>query len=264
MASTKALVRVLDHGTEVESGVRRPIRLTPDGYAGVAYAGSVYPLRQGDLIDLSGSSWELADCDRFLFAGAEVPYAPIAGEPLEAASSFDVEWHLETNQFGHNVVFNASEHVASSLVSALEDAGLNVQRWDVSHRPADDGNFYDWFARLRFKAARPKHLRSSGLSSHRRRLPCRRCQSRIRPPLALLMPRLGSRSCSTNCTSRHARARRLHMSSRSSVTILRTPKRASIDTGNPLPSQSAVIQICKSNSLCSDKAWEAWLTRRNC
>ncbi|MFC7259674.1 hypothetical protein [Streptomyces lutosisoli] len=158
MASAKALVRVLDHGTEVESGVRRPIRLTPDGYAGVAYAGSVYPLRQGDLIDLGGSSWELADCDRFLFAGAEVPYAPIAGEPLKAASGFDVEWHLETNQYGHYVVFNASERVASSLVSALEDADLNVQRWDVSHRPADDGNFYDWFARLRFKGSQAEAL----------------------------------------------------------------------------------------------------------
>ncbi|MFI1710892.1 hypothetical protein [Streptomyces griseoruber] len=158
MASAKALVRVLDHGTEVESGVRRPIRLTPDGYAGVAYAGSVYPLRQGDLIDLDGTSWELADCDRFLFTGAEVPYAPIVGEPLEKTSGFDVEWHLETNQYGHNVVFNASERIAGSLVSALEDAGLSIQRWDVSHRPADDGNFYDWFARLRFKGSQAEAL----------------------------------------------------------------------------------------------------------
>ncbi|MFD7878988.1 hypothetical protein ACFV5G_33670 [Streptomyces sp. NPDC059766] len=158
MASAKALVRVLDRGTEVECGVRRPIRLTPDGYAGVAYAGSVYPLRQGDLIELDGSSWELADCDRFLFTGAEVPYAPIAGEPLEKANGFDVEWHLETNQSGHYVVFNTSERIASSLVSALEDAGLSVQRWDVSHRQADDGNFYDWFARLRFKGSQAEAL----------------------------------------------------------------------------------------------------------
>ncbi|MFI1652737.1 hypothetical protein ACH4XT_38210 [Streptomyces avidinii] len=158
MASAKALVRVLDHGTEVESGVRRPIRLTPDGYAGVAYAGSVYPLRYGNLIDLDGSSWELADCDRFLFTGAEIPYAPIAGELLEKADGFDVEWHLETNQYGHSVVFNASERVAGSLVSALEDADLGVQRWDVSHRPADDGNFYDWFARLRFKGSQAEAL----------------------------------------------------------------------------------------------------------
>ncbi|GAA3539374.1 hypothetical protein [Nocardioides daeguensis] len=158
MASAKATIRVLDHGAEVEAGVRRPIRLTPDGYAGVAYAGSVYPLRQGDVIDLGGASWELADCDRFLFAGADVPYAPAAGEPAQTAGGFDVEWHLETNQYGHYVVFNASERVASALVSALEAAELSVQRWDVSHRPADDGNFYDWFARLRFKGSRDDAL----------------------------------------------------------------------------------------------------------
>lgn len=158
MASAKAIVRVLDHATEVEAGVRRPIRLTPDGYAGVAYAGSVYPLRQGDVIDLGGASWELADCDRFLFAGADVPYAPAAEEPDQTAGGFDVEWHLETNQYGHYVVFNASERVASALVSALETAELSVQRWDVSHRPADDGNFYDWFARLRFKGSRDDAL----------------------------------------------------------------------------------------------------------
>lgn len=77
MASAKALVRVLDHGTEVESELCRPIRLTPDGYAGVAYAARL-PTPAGDLIDLDGSSWELADCDRFLFTGAEVPYVPLA------------------------------------------------------------------------------------------------------------------------------------------------------------------------------------------
>lgn len=154
MASARAVVRVLDHGTQVEFGVRRPIRLTPDGYAGVAYAGSVYPLQAGDVIDLAAPSWELADCDRFLFAGTDVPYAPSPGERLDTPGGFDVEWHLETNQYGHYVVFNASERTASSLVATLEAADLSVQRWDVSHRPADDGNFYDWFARLRFKGSR--------------------------------------------------------------------------------------------------------------
>ena len=44
--------------------------------------------------------------------------------------------------------------VAGQLVDALEAAGLSVQRWDVSHRTASDGRFYDWFARLRFKGSR--------------------------------------------------------------------------------------------------------------
>ena len=58
------------------------------------------------------------------------------------------------NRFGHYVVFNASERIAGHLVDALEAAGLSVQRWDVSHRQASDGRFYDWFARLRFKGSR--------------------------------------------------------------------------------------------------------------
>ena len=157
MASAKSVIRVLDHGTEVESGVRRPIRLTPDGYAGVAYAGSVYPMLSNDVIDLAGPSWELADCDRFLFAGADIRYAPGVDEALGAVG-FDVEWHLETNQYGHFVVFNASERTASRLVTALEAADVSVQRWDVSHRRADDGDLYDWFARLRFKGSRAEAL----------------------------------------------------------------------------------------------------------
>ena len=42
---------------------------------------------------------------------------------------------------------------ASRRVSLMpwRQQGLSIQRWDVSHRPASDGKFYDWFARLRFK-----------------------------------------------------------------------------------------------------------------
>jgi len=157
MASARCVVTVLDHGVEVETGVRRPIRMTPDGFAGVAYAGSVYPLHSGDVIELSGSSWELADCERFLFAGADIPYASAQAEE-DGRAGFQFEWYLETNQYGHYVVFNAPERVAGQFVAALESAGVGIQRWDVSHRPADDGNFYDWFARLRFKGPREAAL----------------------------------------------------------------------------------------------------------
>lgn len=157
MASAKSVVTILDHGVEVETGVRRPVRLTPDGYAGVAYAGSVYPLHTGDVVELSGPSWELADCEKFLFAGTDIPYvAAQTGEDEHAG--FDLDWYVETNQYGHYVVFNAPERLASQFISALEEADISIQRWDVSHRPADNGNFYDWFARLRFKGSREDAL----------------------------------------------------------------------------------------------------------
>jgi hypothetical protein len=117
--------------------------------------GAVYPLSPDNAADIAGDSWEIEDCNRFLLAGTDIPYAP-TGDGRTAADlpSLMGEWTVETNRFGHHVLFNASERVARTVVDALESAGLSVQRWDVSHRAADDGRFYDWFARLRFKGSR--------------------------------------------------------------------------------------------------------------
>lgn len=147
---------MLDGPDSVDESVRRPVRLTPDGFAGVAYGWVVYPLLAGDVIDISGPSWEIEDCKRFLFAGSAIPYAPRHGALMTEPdfTGFDGKWNIDTNAFGHNVVFNAPEGVAVQLVDVLEKAGISVQRWDVSHRMAGDGEFYDWFARLRFKGTR--------------------------------------------------------------------------------------------------------------
>lgn len=155
MAAQQVVMRVLDGSVIVEQSVRRPVRLTPHGYAGVTYAGAVYSLLVGNSIDIAGDSWEVEDCNRFVLAGTPVPYAPPTGATQsQQFSGFDGDWYVDTNRFGHYVLFNASERVATGLVDALEIAGLSVQRWDVSHRPAGDGRFYDWFARLRFKGTR--------------------------------------------------------------------------------------------------------------
>lgn len=150
MAAQQTVVRVVDGLSTVDDAIRRPVRLTPDGYAGIVYAGAVYPLFADNVVDISGPSWELEDCNRFLLAGISIPYAPRQDVPQQFAG-FDGVWNVETNQFGHYVVFNASERVAMGVVDALETSGLSIQRWDVSHRQASDGKFYDWFARLRFK-----------------------------------------------------------------------------------------------------------------
>jgi hypothetical protein len=153
MASTQVVVRVLDGTSVVDESIRRPVRLTPDGFAGVVYAGAVFPLLSDNTVDIAGPSWEIEDCNRFLWAGAPIPYAPRPGEAPSARgfSGFGGEWNVETSRLGHYVVFNASERIATGVVDALENGGLAVQRWDVSHRPASNGRFYDWFARLRFK-----------------------------------------------------------------------------------------------------------------
>jgi hypothetical protein len=151
MASQQILVRVVDGASVVEESVRRPVRLTPDGYAGIVYAGAVYPVSADNVVNISGASWEVEDCNRFLFAGVAVPYASKIDDAAahQEFKGFRGEWDIETNRFGHYLVFNASERLAAAVVDALEAGGVSVQRWDVSHRPASDGKFYDWFARLR-------------------------------------------------------------------------------------------------------------------
>ena len=130
MAFTQVIARVLDGAAVIDESVRRPVRLTPDGFAGVVYAGAVYPLLSDNVVDISGSSWEIEDCKRFLFAGTVIPYAPRSGamttEP--GFTGFSGEWDVETNAFGHYVVFNASERVAGQLVDALEEAGLSIHQ----------------------------------------------------------------------------------------------------------------------------------------
>ena len=155
VAFTQVVVRVLDGPSVVDESIRRPVRLTPDGFAGVVYAGAVYPLLAGNVVDIAGSSWEIEDCNRFLFSGTAIPYAARVGvgSPEPEFGGFSGDWSVETNRFGHYVVFDASERIAGHVVDALESAGLSVQRWDVSHRAASDGVFYDWFARLRFKGS---------------------------------------------------------------------------------------------------------------
>lgn len=76
MAARQIVVKVVDGPIVVENAVRRPVRLTPDGYAGVTYASAVHPLLIGDIVDLSLASWEVEDCNRFLLAGSPIPYAP--------------------------------------------------------------------------------------------------------------------------------------------------------------------------------------------
>lgn len=151
MATQHVVARVVDGDELVDGSVRRPVRLTPDGGAGVVYAGAVYPLYLDDVVDIAGPSWEIEDCNRFLLVGANIPYARRSSQ-VRAFEGFSGLWAIETNDFGHYLVFDADERGAIRVVELLEGAGLAVQRWDVSHRLASDGRFYDWFARLRSKA----------------------------------------------------------------------------------------------------------------
>jgi hypothetical protein len=147
MASKKVDVAVYDGARRAARLTARGVRLMPDGYAGVVYNGAVYPLYEGNYIDISGESVDKDNCDRFVAAYSDIPYWPeIRPDDLSDSGYLGIEdWYLESNQFGHYLVFDASEDAARRLVDAVESCGLGVRRWDESSRPADNGHFYDWF-----------------------------------------------------------------------------------------------------------------------
>lgn len=152
MGSAKIKVTVVSHGRQVDGPLQRPVRLTLEGVAGIVYGGLVYPVRAGNIVDLDDASFDKYDCDRFLDADQPIPYA--TGGSTEPDRPVYVErWHVERNNFGNYLVLDGPESVAETVVDRLEDAGFEVVRWDASHRPADDGYFYDWFIRFRYSGS---------------------------------------------------------------------------------------------------------------
>lgn len=152
LGSRQVNVRVLNGSREIATAESRPVRILPSGRAGVVYGGEVYPLYQDDRIQISDLTFDKYDCTSFVRPGDPIPYAPPYGTaPITYSGGIrllsEVDWHVESNRFGHYVAFNATEAEAEGIVDVLDES-LGVRRWDASHRAADDGIRYDWFARL--------------------------------------------------------------------------------------------------------------------
>jgi hypothetical protein len=159
MSSQKVTVTVVDErGRQVATRADSPVRLLPNGRAGIVYAGKVFPLLSGNRIDLSAAAADKSKCSRFLAPGQAMPYTEVVRDASDGGAGVDA-WYVETNRFGHYVVFDADEDVAEALAGRLDDAGLDVIRWDESFRPADDGVQYDWFIRLGFDGERSEVIR---------------------------------------------------------------------------------------------------------
>lgn len=156
MSSAKRDVDVYDGSRHIERLAKRPVRLMPNNHAGIVYAGQVYPLKVGNRIDLADAPVKKALCTDFVMPSASIPYAPgmgIHAAPSPRAALVD-RWHVESNRFGHYLVFDASLAVAKQVVAVMDDVGLGVRRWDESVRESDNGILYDWFIRLKFNGSR--------------------------------------------------------------------------------------------------------------
>jgi hypothetical protein len=147
-------VEVTTSGAIVELLKSRPVRLLPSGYAGVVFAGRVFPLRGGNRILLEDESFSRSECTKYLPIGDPVPYFQAGERPQEQGRLGIGRWNVENNRFGNYLVFDADEDTAERVAELMDRTGLGVIRWDASYRPAVDGYQYDWFVRLEFAGSR--------------------------------------------------------------------------------------------------------------
>lgn len=155
----KATAAVRRAGARVDVAESRPVRVCPDGTSGVVYAGDVYSLRKdldGEYISLEDATFAKERCSQFLRVEEARVYSAVSGQPPRALSL--ERWSVESNKYGHYVVFDASEAAAETLVDHLDADGIGVRRWGPSVRSAADGHFYDWFIRLGAAATRDRAI----------------------------------------------------------------------------------------------------------
>jgi len=158
MSSVKVDVRVLNNGLEVDTARARPVRLIRtdsaiegirEMFGGVVYAGLVYPLWYGDYIELSDQAFTKESTPEFIELGDEIPYAMDVSDDRDSVGVqlSEGDWYVESNRWGHYVVFDAEEPDAEVIAGKLDDE-LGLVSWDASHRAADNSRRYNWFARL--------------------------------------------------------------------------------------------------------------------
>lgn len=163
MSSQKVDAEVHREGRVVDTVTSRPVRLLPDGRAGIVFGGAVYPLYADHTICLDDASVEKDLCLRFARATDELRYAATSEVRSNIRSTPRLStWFLEENRYGFYLVFDGVEATAQAVADELDQAGIRVKRWDASHRPASDGHHYDWFIRLADDdAATPQRVREA-------------------------------------------------------------------------------------------------------
>lgn len=132
----------------------RPVRLMPGGNAGVVYDGVVYPLREGNIIEVNDETVGRDDCSGFARPGDKIRYL-VDIDADEVVDHLGIgDWYVESARYGHYLAFDGSREAAERLVDAVDATGLGVRGWGESRRPADNGKRYDWYLRLEFRGSR--------------------------------------------------------------------------------------------------------------
>lgn len=132
----------------------RPARVLPDGHLGAVVnrrAMPVYGHRFEFLsVDVDDDGYDPSDCP---FWSTEEPFR-FMDDNVDCSDGPPLDWYLETNAYGHYVVFDGDETSLNNVLDALDRTDVGVRRHGTSYRPADNGHQYDWFIRLAFDGPR--------------------------------------------------------------------------------------------------------------
>lgn len=141
----EVIVSVTHQGIfRTELSIPRPVRRLPDGCAGVVYQNRVYPLYEGNEIDLADLGFDKSEVSP-PHASGDVPRF---AKRTSALVPIVDRWSVETTSLGSYLIFDGAESQASVVIDLLSDIGLPWTRWDRSVRKARDGHQYDWWIRF--------------------------------------------------------------------------------------------------------------------
>ena len=117
-----------------------------DEVAGAVYGGLAYPVYEfgeDDLrIDLNDKGVD-KDCVDFW-----PNYRALVFASLKNESPLSLKWYVETNFYGHYLVFDGDDQVLHQVLQRLAKSSIGIERHGESSRRANDGYHYDWFVRL--------------------------------------------------------------------------------------------------------------------
>ena len=139
-------IEVYNKGVFIREAKDRFYRECPDGSVGIVFKKKIYPVYDNNKIDLTSNNYEKEECPIIYYQKSKLHKTKDTEIPFE--------WHLETNKFGHYIVFNGETQFFESILNLLDNYNISWLRADESIRESDNGIMYDWFIRLESKDER--------------------------------------------------------------------------------------------------------------
>ena len=143
----KLNVRITKNGRFLKEAKERFIRRCPDGSPGVVFRRKAYRVLEDNTINIDDDYFDKEEC-------------PIVNTDSTIIKKIKtVDWYLESNKFGHYILFNGDQQLMEKVLLIMDDKGIEWLRADKSSRKSDNEIQYDWFIRLKSNLTRSKVLK---------------------------------------------------------------------------------------------------------